>query len=492
MSNKQFLSKIRNAYGVEWNYDTNVWTRLGLARGMVRADFDLVNPWLSHKRCTVADAKTINHYFGEGGYLEDGSDGQVMVYQPLIYMAVEYIKSPNRFRWWISPFPFEGSFIHPNFIRNSVLKTHIFAGAYEASAYAVGSVATVKTLVITAACSASGDLNVTMDGSLVAVSVLDTDDATGVATKIRAATFTGWTLSGSGTTVIFTSDAVGYRGGTYIFDGASTGVTATLANTTLGEPGYLNNDEAGLDFTATTGDKLCSISTVKPISGKNNTLNFANARKLAVNRGAGWGLHDFLSLSVSQMMYLIEYASPFAQTEIGAGVTGESDDGSTNMAHVTGATTALGNASGRQTGTDNLCSVSYRGIENLWGNIMKFVEGVNKKSDQTIWLADHDFVCDTYAHPYIKLRDNIANLNNYFGLPMRSPNHPGFLPVYTEGGGTKIGDSFRDYQNGNAIMLKGAPKSWNGGTGEGLFACTTESASSTYERWIGCRLMAIP
>jgi len=492
MSNKQFLSKVRNAYGVEWNYDTNVWTRLGLARGMVRANFDTVEPWLSHKRCTIADAKTINHYFGEGGYLEDGSDGQVMVYQKLCYMAVEYIKSPNRYRWWISPYPFEGSFIHPNFIRDSVLKTHIFAGAYEASAYVVGSVATVRTLEVTAGCSVTGNITITMDGTPVVIAVTDTDDATEVATIIRGTVFTGWTLSGSGTTVIFTSDAVGYRGGTYIFDGSTTGVTATIANTTMGEPGYLNNDESGIDFTATTGDKLSSIALVKPISGKNNTLNFANARKLAVNRGVGWGLHDFLSLSVSQLMYLIEYASPFAQTEIGQGVTGETDDGSTNMAHVTGATTALGNASGRQTGTDNLCSVSYRGLENLWGNIMKFVEGINKKSDETVWLADHGFVCDTFAHPYIKLRDTIAQYNNFFGLPMRSPNHPGFLPVFTEGGGTKIGDSYRTVLGSQGILLKGAPKSWNPTTNEGLFAYTTESVSSTYERWIGCRLMAIP
>lgn len=72
-------------------------------------------------------------------------------------------------------------------------------------------VAAVVTLTVTHACTTSGDVSVkVLGGTAVPIAVLDTDDtAAKVATKIRAGTFTGWTLSGSDNIVIFTLDAVG-------------------------------------------------------------------------------------------------------------------------------------------------------------------------------------------------------------------------------------------------------------------------------------------
>ena len=36
-------------------------------------------------KCNVADDGTINAFYGENGYTEDGSNGQVMIYQPKFY-----------------------------------------------------------------------------------------------------------------------------------------------------------------------------------------------------------------------------------------------------------------------------------------------------------------------------------------------------------------------------------------------------------------------
>ena len=49
------------------------------------------------------------------------------------------------------------------------------------------------------------------------------------------------------------------------------------------------------------------------------------------------------------------------------------------MAVVTGATSGLGNGSGIDPngGVDGKCSVSYRGEENLWGNIWTWLDKVN-------------------------------------------------------------------------------------------------------------------
>jgi len=45
------------------------------------------------KRCNVADDGTITAFYGESNYREDGSNGQVMVYQPKFYYRRVITKS---------------------------------------------------------------------------------------------------------------------------------------------------------------------------------------------------------------------------------------------------------------------------------------------------------------------------------------------------------------------------------------------------------------
>jgi len=163
---------------------------------------------------------------------------------------------------------------------------------------------------------------------------------------------------------------------------------------------YLLNDEQVADFNA---DKLSSIANAKPASGLTQNLTRANTRKLANNRGAGWQLSDVLSASVTQMLFIIEYASFNTQANIGLGVVSK-PSGQGNESELTGATTNLGNASGMAVGTNGLVSISYRGEENFWGNIWKWIDGLNvyidpdtRKTD-AYWAAEN-FADDTGSAP---------------------------------------------------------------------------------------------
>jgi len=156
-------------------------------------------------------------------------------------------------------------------------------------------------------------------------------------------------------------------------------------------------------------------------------------RVLAQNRGSGWELINFNQVCAIQLLYLVEYASFSSQTEIGAGVTGVNDTtaGNTyNNALNTGFTAGVGtsstdfaNASGACTGVTHYSTsesdadiqpISYRGIENFWGNIWTWVDGINIKADNNPWIADHDFVDDTFVHPY---SDTGLTLHNAHGYP---------------------------------------------------------------------------
>lgn len=139
---------------------------------------------------------------------------------------------------------------------------------------------------------------------------------------------------------------------------------------------YLTADEQVADFAT---DMLSSIAGAKPASGLTQNLTRANVRKLCANRGAGWESHSIFAMAVTEWLLMIEYASLDAQRKVGRGVCDFTDDGKTNMAVVTGATSGLGNGSGIDPngGVDGKCSVSYRGEENLWGNIWTWLDKVN-------------------------------------------------------------------------------------------------------------------
>ena len=146
---------------------------------------------------------------------------------------------------------------------------------------------------------------------------------------------------------------------------------------------YILDDAQVADFNA---DMLSSIANAKPASGLTQNLTRGNTRKLAQNRGHGWEQQYTATLAGTQLLMLIEYASFNMQTNIDTGVTNKTDDGNTNMSELTGATVNLGNSSGTVTNANGYNVVSYRGEENLWGNIWKWEDGFNIKNPSTLQL----------------------------------------------------------------------------------------------------------
>lgn len=94
-------------------------------------------------------------------------------------------------------------------------------------------VAEVASLLVTAAATATANCTVTLNGVAKTVALVSGDTTTGVATKIRAATFAGWTTGGTGTTVTFTSTTTGIKTDA-TYSAGTTGATGTMTTTTQG------------------------------------------------------------------------------------------------------------------------------------------------------------------------------------------------------------------------------------------------------------------
>lgn len=257
---------------------------------------------------------------------------------------------------------------------------------------------------------------------------------------------------------------------------------------------YLKNDEQVADFAA---DMLSSIASAKPASGLTQSLTRANARKLANNRGTGWQLSNIFSLSATQWLILVEYASFDAQAKIGKGVSTFTDDGTTNMSLVTGATAGQGNGSGiPDGGTDGQCSVSYRGEENLWGNIWTWLDAINIYNTDTtsaVYVKEYGTMKDdTTADGYIPVGFGAFKGEGYisaFGIDEELAEL--FIPVANGGASNlPVGDYFWNNNTGFRVAELGGM--WDSGAKCGAWYLSWINASSDRNRDIGGRLLYVP
>ena len=140
--------------------------------------------------------------------------------------------------------------------------------------------------------------------------------------------------------------------------------------------------------------KLSSVAGAKPISGLNNDLTPVMAEQLAQNRGASWHITNMQAESANQMLEMIEFGMMNGQTALESGIGNVPNNATANCSATTGSTSSLGNNSGAATSTSFTIAgktttyydpgrraISYRGMENPWGNIWRMVGGINLWGD---------------------------------------------------------------------------------------------------------------
>ena len=412
--------------GLQVDYKNKTFTRIASAVNLTAgADFDKFKMYGGRKRCNVADDGTITAYFGDEGYTEDGSNGQVMVYQPKFYYLVcplEYDRQETGYgyhlrkaNYYVSEKARAGFKLHPAFYdKNGNEVDYILIGAYEGSIY---------------------------DTSASAYLLLDEQVMT------------------------------------------------------VGE------------------DKFCSIAGVKPASGLTQNLTRPNIETMAQNRGANWHLENSKIASMEQLLCMIEMGTMNFQTAIGQGVVSISDNSSYNCASLTGSTASLGNGTGRATETinekggvqttetaDEKTSVSYRGVENDWGNIWKFI------IDPNIWGngamgGGEPFYCDDFNFAENKKTDNykgagfsVANASGYISA-MGYSTACDWLFMASECLGNSsvpVGDYHWVTQNMNGYKIARLGGNWTAGSSAGGFFWASSNGVEYRIRTVGGRLVYVP
>ena len=416
--------------GIQVDYKNKTFKRLAGAANLTKgSDFDKFTMFGGRKRCNVADDGSIVAWYGDADYKEDGSMGQVMVYQPKFYYLVcpvEYdpidtgigyhLRKAN---YYVSEKPRAGFRLHPAFYDASGNEIDYFlTSAYEGSIY----------------------------------------DASASA--------------------------------------------------------YLLNDEQVMN---TGEDKFSSIAGARPASGSSQNLTRPNIEAMAQNRGTNWYGDLIKQVSAEQMLMIIEMGMMNLQTAIAQGVVSlpwtTGSDTTSSYAAATGSTASLGNGTGRAEKTttyeggvakeytvDGKTSVCWRGKENFWGNIWKFVYGINiwgngkMGGGQPYICSDFSFAESKNSGNYEPAGFTVTNANGYISA-MGYSTACDWLFIASECLGNSslpVGDYTYITVNLNGYRIAQLGGCWNDGGNAGGFCWDLNTGVGDRTRAIGGRLVYIP
>lgn len=453
-------------YGVAWNELTDVYTRTGALTGVATGSSPgnvLLPIHAKMKRCVINDAGVVQYYLNSADSTkkEDGSasvltgaDGQVMVEIPAFYYKYSY--SDNTHTWEISLQPVSGFSLHPAFIKNGVYVPYRYMGAYEGVLYDVSAAIYANGIYQTAVSCvfANADSSLTIASRTGVFSKLAVGDKLVVTGTINNnATFTVASLVSA--TKITVSEAV-------TDETAAVTVVQTQKN-----------------WAATTGDKLCSVSGKAPI----NYGTRAQFGAAALNRGTGWRQQDYDLTSAIQLLYLVEYASFYSQSVIGAGLTDWSSAWSGyndyNPINNTGLSNAKGNATFNLSNGNGVTGsyMTYRGIENWYGHLWKWVDGININSNVPYVTNTQPFVDDTSTN-YTALGVTLINSDGWQATLEQISR--GFLSASVGASSTtKITDYYYQASGWRVVRLGGGAFS---GADAGAFCMHVNNASSDLSR----------
>lgn len=412
------------------DYENKTFKRLAGAVNLSQgADFNKFTMYGGRRRCNVSDDGTIVAYYGDENYAEDGSNGQVMVFQPAFYYKVVPLKLEKnsdsgigyhlrKANYYVSSKPKTGFKLHPAF--------------YDESSNAINY-------------------------------------------------------------ILFSAD-----------EGSMFDVSAKA---------YVN-DNVDTDTAIEEGDLLCSVAGKKPISGLKKPLNKVNLETMAQNRGEGWHLETIKATSANQLLMMVELGIMSTQEGIGQGVVSITGNTAYNCSSLTGSTADLGNGTGQATSTVNeiggtqtaytesgKVSITYRGIENPWGNISKHINGINIWGDGSM-CGGQPYIADDFNFSESKKTDNykpvgftLSNANGFIKAMGYGSEEYDWLFMPSEIGGTSalpVGDYIYVASNLNGYRIVQLGGGCRSGDYAGGFYQIANGTVGDRSRGAGGRLIYVP
>lgn len=217
---------------------------------------------------------------------------------------------------------------------------------------------------------------------------------------------------------------------------------------------------------------------LRSLSGKTPTASqtIGTFRTQAQANGNGYDLVSFYPLTLLQCLYLIKYKNLDSQTALGRGYV----DGNSAKTD-TGGTNQKGMYFGETTGKQQM---KFLGIEDFWGNLFWWIDGLFSDENYHILTAFKDF--NDFGYGYV---DNgqgaTANISGYMSK-VQGTTEAGFVAKELSGSSTTY---FADYARLNASCLPAFGGFWLEGAATGAFYLDVSLDASVPYSELGGRLM---
>ena len=214
------------------------------------------------------------------------------------------------------------------------------------------------------------------------------------------------------------------------------------------------------------------------------SITRATARNNAKNKGNGWALYDYASWCAIGLLYIVEYADWDSQSKIGKGNT----NGGSLIS--SGGTDSMAYHTGRASGTDGVTAVQYRHIENPWGNVHEWIDGVNF-SDGTVYVCnDHPKFADDTSTNYTSIGTKVQSDGYITKIGYSSTASWSFYPTSLGGSETAYIPDHAGYNSGWRVLRVGGGLDYGSSSGMFCFSATYNSSGS--DSYIGARLLFVP
>lgn len=230
-------------------------------------------------------------------------------------------------------------------------------------------------------------------------------------------------------------------------------------------------------------------SKLRSLKGKTITANqtIGTFRTQAHANGTGYEQSGFYQLIFRQCMYILKYKNLNSQETVGYGYVLSSH----SAAIATGGTEAWGmdceliKSTNPSYMTDQNHHVKCFGLEDFWGNIWEFIDGLVSDSSRNVLTANSGFNDSGSGYTNSGNGGVSGNIGNYMSKPQGSTK-AGFVANEVSGSETTY---FCDYAVLSASRMAFSGGSWTDATLAGAFRLAVACASSHSAATIAARLM---
>lgn len=232
----------------------------------------------------------------------------------------------------------------------------------------------------------------------------------------------------------------------------------------------------------------CSSSDYKSTTGvtPKASITRANFRTNIHNLGTDIWQWDYAMAWTIRMLYLVEYANWNSQNVIGYGCT------SSGAVENSGACDAMT----YHTGTDQASRTSYgrtryRWIEDLWGNVYDWVDGIYFSGTTIYGINTPSAFSDTTGGTEIGTRGSASSYITEWTTPEAEGFEYALYPSNSSGGGSSTYICDYCYYNASGVVLR-VGGSYSQSQSHGLFCSYGSYAASPTATNTGSRLQKLP